>query len=1116
VQIELQNVRLRLNFATLLLAQLEVSYIEVADAQIIRREPVPVPAAPATTADFAGVPLRISFVAIKIQQLRYQQGTDNTLVTALRLAGFVASKTLEITEFAGTYTDYTLLGDANLSLQEPWIFSGHYKIVAPQGELSGEIYGDQRSINSQGEVLGLTFLADLQLAESLSSLTLQVTSPQLEANDFMPQVVEIEGLTLTSVDFRLVTDFSRYDVSGTTDVVSSWLPRLPVVAEVSYFDDKLTLTNLDVIADKGRLSLAGVYTPADGDFTGELAIVDFPLSYAGRYLASHLEGYVPGAIVGQISARGEVVLADQHLTLSLPKLTGEVNQRRLSGSLNLAGSQLDDLVVSAKASLAENQLLAELSMPAEELRIAFSGQELAAILPGSEGTLSLTALVKQWRKNPWIEANIIAKDLALLGGQVGSLSASVTSVKPSMTDTGTDSAGANAAAADEYRVQVDAQSLQWVDQAIGNIRIGLQGSLTDQKGSIDWQQGKQQFSTQVEYHVLGPPSESAQLPSLARLTFTNSELNLPWGKWRSPALALEYKSKPQLMLLAPSCWQSLSAGELCIDSGHFSPEEFQLGAHLSQLSINLANLPGAPALKLVGQLDAELDLVGDLNAWRGQLVYNMPQSLLSWSDNADDQAPLDVEGHGSIDTFATVVDIKAISGAVHQLTARLSLKDLRQPSTLEVSAGLVSQDLGLVTAALPFVAEGEGEVQVSVDYRQSKAVVDARINADSSAEVLARDLTGEVNLGPGVSGLIPALNLRFSDLALEVIAPTESDVRFQGSVASGAGNLVLKGTGGQLLLPSRQIKATLKGKQFTLVNRPELQMAASPDLAVVVKGQQAKLTGSLRLDSGRVEDKALKSSARGRSQDVVLTTDKTSKSEKQTFEMDLDLVVGDQVQIVLYGLNAKVSGALRLRQSATRPLHVEGTLNLNEGKFSRYGIEFQLERGRLVYNGSLANPMVDVIARREVDGPTDKVVVKLVVTGAATNIQSKLVASPAMSEAEALSYLLLGRPLQASSGTDGAMLANAALSFGLKQVVPITAEIQSTLGLDHLTIGGQSADSASIVAGKRLSDNVYMEYNYGIFSRIGGLLLSYQLTEQLALKAQSGTDDSLELIYKFK
>ena len=95
------------------------------------------------------------------------------------------------------------------------------------------------------------------------------------------------------------------------------------------------------------------------------------------------------------------------------------------------------------------------------------------------------------------------------------------------------------------------------------------------------------------------------------------------------------------------------------------------------------------------------------------------------------------------------------------------------------------------------------------------------------------------------------------------------------------------------------------------------------------------------------------------------------------------------------------------------------------------------------------------------------------------------------------------------------MLANAALSFGLKKAVPITAEIQSTLGLDQLSLGGQTTDSAAIVAGKRLSKNVYMEYNYGIFSRIGGLLLSYQLTEQLSLEAQSGTDDSLEIIYKF-
>ncbi|MFT4632878.1 MAG: autotransporter translocation and assembly factor TamB [Candidatus Azotimanducaceae bacterium] len=1115
VQIELSNVRLRLNFARLLLAQLEVSYVAVEEAQIIRHELQS--AAPGTATEFAGVPLRINFPAIEIQQVDYWQGDDKVQLTKLQLAGSVVYKTLEVTDFAATYTDYHLHGDGSLTLVQPWAFSGHYQILAPQGELSGEVYGDQRAINSRAQAFGLTLIADLQLAESLQKLTMLMTSPRLELSNFIPDIAGFESLSLGSVDVRLVTDFSYYDVTGAAEVVSNWLPALPLIVEAAYANDKLTLATLNLETGEGGVGLAGIYTLADEAFAGELTIVDFPLSLVDAYLETHVAGYSVGAVKGQISAIGEVALARQHLTLAFPKLTGEFNQHRLGGSLNLAGSQLDDLVVSFDASLAKNQLLAALDMPSEELRIEFSGEALGAILPGTQGTLALTALVKQWRQNLWVEASVDVKDLAVFGGQVGNFSASVISVKPGTTTRV--KVASSTAATNEYRVQVAAQAVRWADQPLGNLLIGLQGSLNEQRGSITWQRDKQQFSSQVEYQVLAPLGGLAELPSLARLTLFNSELSLPWGKWRSPSLALEYADKPQLKLLAPSCWESISTGQLCIDSGHFARAEFQFGAHLRHMPIDLANLPGAPALTLVGQLDAKLDVAGDLNAWRGQLVYNMPQSRLSWSDSAEDQALLDVGGQGSIDTFAAVVDMQALSSTVHQLTARLSLADLRQPNALELSTTLVSQDLALITAMLPFVAEGQGEARASVDYRQSSARVGASNNSSANSSlnpaVLQRNLTGQVNLGPGVSGFIPALNLRFSDLSLEVMAPTENDVQFRGSVVSGAGNVALEGKGAKVLSPARQINATLKGDQFTLVNSPALQMVASPDLAMVLEGQQMKLTGSLRLDSGRVEDSALQASTRGRSQDVVLSRDKASNVKRQTFEMDVALVVGDQVQILLYGLDARVSGALRLRQSATRPLHVEGALSLKDGIFSRYGVEFQLERGRLVYNGSLTNPTVDVVARREIDGPTGNVVVKLMVSGAATNIQSKLVASPAMSEAEALSYLLLGRPLQGSSGSEATMLANAALSFGLKKAVPITAEIQSTLGLDQLSLGGQTTDSAAIVAGKRLSKNVYMEYNYGIFSRIGGLLLSYQLTEQLSLEAQSGTDDSLEIIYKF-
>jgi translocation and assembly module TamB len=1115
VQIDLQGVRLRVNFAPLLLSRLEVSYIDVADARVVRFDPVVSAPTKASADEFAGIPLRLIFPRVAIQRLQYQQGDQATLVTALQLAGSVYYKSLELTAFEATYADYTLHGDVQLSLQAPWIFSGHYRLLAPLGDVVGDVYGDQKAISGRGQVQGLTFVADLDLGGSGPALTVQVTAARAQAQDFVPDMAALEGVALASMRVRLETDFSRYNLKGTADLVSSWLPTSSVAIDSSYFEGKLTLANLSLATGSGHVDLAGIYRLDEQGFKGEVLIVDFPLAY--------LAAYIPSTITGRVSATGKVGLDQQRLTLLLPQIDGEVNQRRLSGSLSLAGSQLDDLVASVKANLAKNQLLAELDMATEELRIDFSGNELAAILPGTRGTLTLRGTARQWQKNLWVEANINAQDLAAFDAQVGRLTGSITSVpqraigKAVVNSQGTNVVSSvvtnvvtnmvNNATNAEYKVQLEIGALQWRDQSLGNLQVSLDGSLLTQRGRLDWQRGDERFSSQVEHRVLAPLTPAPRLPSLAQLTLTNSRLNLPLGQWQSPSLRLQYTDKPQVALLAPSCWESALRGQWCVDKADYAPENFQLAAHLSRLPVNLANLPGIPALALVGELSANINLTGDLTAWRGQLAYEMPNSLLTWSDSAEDRTTLDVSGQGKIETFAAVVDMQATSGQTHQLQAHLRVADLRQPESLEVTAKLASQDLGLLTAVLPFVADGQGQAQATVDYRQSGSA--------SGPSGLQRNLTGQVSLGPGVSGLIPSLNMRFSELALEVAAPTDSDINFLGSASSGAGQMTLAGTGTQVFSPSRQFNATLKGSQFALVNRPELQMVASPDLAVMVQGQKVQLNGSLRLDSGRIEDKALKANSRGRSQDVVLATDEARKAENQTYEVDLELVVGDQVQIVLYGLNARVSGALRIRQSATRPLHVEGTLNISDGVFSRYGVEFQLERGRLVYNGSLTNPTVDVIARREIDASTGKVVVRLVMTGAATDIQSRLVASPTMSEADALSYLLLGRPLSGSSGSDGSMLANAALSFGLKKAVPITAEIQASLGLDQLSVAGKAVDTAAIVAGKRLSKNLYMEYNYGIFSRIGGLLLSYQLSEQLSLQAQSGTNDSLELIYKF-
>ena len=81
-------------------------------------------------------------------------------------------------------------------------------------------------------------------------------------------------------------------------------------------------------------------------------------------------------------------------------------------------------------------------------------------------------------------------------------------------------------------------------------------------------------------------------------------------------------------------------------------------------------------------------------------------------------------------------------------------------------------------------------------------------------------------------------------------------------------------------------------------------------------------------------------------------------------------------------------------------------------------------------------------------------------TGTLKAPRTRMFATPAMSEADALSYLLFGRPLSGSNAGMGteetSALQTAALSLGLQQALPVVQRIGNTLGFDELTV--QSTD----------------------------------------------------------
>ena len=122
-----------------------------------------------------------------------------------------------------------------------------------------------------------------------------------------------------------------------------------------------------------------------------------------------------------------------------------------------------------------------------------------------------------------------------------------------------------------------------------------------------------------------------------------------------------------------------------------------------------------------------------------------------------------------------------------------------------------------------------------------------------------------------------------------------------------------------------------------------------------------------------------------------------------------------------------------------------------------------------------------------------------------------------MSEADALSYLLFGRPASGSTaGMDAdetSTLQTAALSLGLQQALPVVQRLGNTLGLDELTVQSTTSDAGELMAGKYLSPKVYIRYSYGLFNRIGGLLLRFKVNERLSIETRSGDQKSMDLLY---
>jgi translocation and assembly module TamB len=249
------------------------------------------------------------------------------------------------------------------------------------------------------------------------------------------------------------------------------------------------------------------------------------------------------------------------------------------------------------------------------------------------------------------------------------------------------------------------------------------------------------------------------------------------------------------------------------------------------------------------------------------------------------------------------------------------------------------------------------------------------------------------------------------------------------------------------------------------------------------------------------------------SQDVVFVNASAAASpeKKMALFARVRLILGQNVEVAALGLKAKPTGSLLVIDEPRGVTRGVGEIEMSEGTFKAYGQDLTIERGRLIFNGPIDNPGLDVRAYRKADdGTTAGIEAK----GTAQKPQVTLWSDPPMTQSEALAYLLLGHPLNQAQPEEGNLLANAATSLGLKGGNMLAKKIAARFGLEEARIeGGKTLSDASLVVGKYLSPKLYVAYGMGLFEPVSTFRIRYLLSKKITLQAERGVGVSADALY---
>jgi translocation and assembly module TamB len=464
-------------------------------------------------------------------------------------------------------------------------------------------------------------------------------------------------------------------------------------------------------------------------------------------------------------------------------------------------------------------------------------------------------------------------------------------------------------------------------------------------------------------------------------------------------------------------------------------------------------------------------------------------------------------GAARLDVYAEPEEIRA--------TLSVNVAD----STRVYGAVQAVRERGLDLLDLPISGELRGESSAitampllvpEIDHSDGR--LDARVSMSGTLGNPRFD--GEFHVRDGRFDLYRT-NLQLSKVTLDGrFVGDEVEIEGRGSTARG--DLQLRGS---FAWPDNVMTGALRlwGENLQVADTPDFRIVASPDLVFTSGREGFDVNGEVLIPMARITPRDLTTTVTTSSDEriVGLEADELGPSTLERLRSRIHVKLGDNVRVNSFGLRATLEGGVTV---ITRPGDVargQGEIRVREGEYKAFGQFVRIVRGVLSYEmAPLDEPTLDLVAEREIR--REDVTVSLNVRGTLADPFITLSSVPAMSQNEALSYLLTGRSINTLQSGEAASLDRAAESLALSGGGLLLGGIGARVGLDEVTVEQTGEDDTAVVLGKYLSPNLFVSYGISIAEAINTIKLRYTINRNWSLKAEAGLEQSADVEYRIE